>query len=90
MPVQLGRRYACRDSICHFEIEVMPGLTGPEASLKMAAVRPDLPFLFVSGHAHDHHLAIIQSHSTAAILQKPYDGKVLADKVREMLAWHHN
>lgn len=65
---------------------VMPVLTGPDASLKMASLRPDLPFLFVSGHAHDHHLAIIQSHSTAAVLQKPYDGKILADKVREMFA----
>jgi len=64
---------------------VMPRLTGQETYEAMAAVRPDLPVLFVTGYAA--HMVYMPPSQLAAlpILQKPFTMADLARKVREAL-----
>jgi PAS domain S-box-containing protein len=64
---------------------VMPQMGGARLAAELAADRPDMRVLFVSGYAEttfQHHGAI---DVTTRFLQKPFSLKTLARKVREVL-----
>lgn len=63
---------------------VMPGLSGQEVARAVAASRPDIKVLFMSGYTAD----IALRHrvlATSAYLQKPFTPAALARKVRDVL-----
>jgi len=64
---------------------VMPGLSGPELADRLAAQRPGIRVLYMSGYPGD---AVVQ-HGTlpsgSAFLQKPFSPDGLARKVRDVL-----
>ena len=64
---------------------VMPGMSGKELAEKLAANRPELKVLYMSGYAD----AAIVRHgvldSEKAFLQKPFALQVLAEKLRAVL-----
>jgi CheY-like chemotaxis protein len=64
---------------------VMPGMTGRELADRVAASRPGIPTLFMSGYSDE--VATRQGvlGRDAAYLQKPFAPKTLADKIREVL-----
>ncbi|MBZ5501816.1 MAG: PAS domain S-box protein [Acidobacteriia bacterium] len=65
---------------------VMPGIGGRELSARIAAIRPDIKILYMSGYA-DHavvHQDILSRDAT--LLQKPFTLATLAVKLREVLA----
>ena len=64
---------------------VMPKLNGPEAYLKMAALRPGMPVIFTTGYATEINLVPIRTRETSVVLQKPYGSQYLAQKLREKL-----
>jgi FixJ family two-component response regulator len=63
----------------------MPGMHGREVAERLSSVYPGLKVVYMSGYADD----VIQHHqvsrSGAAFLQKPFDPKELARKVRHLL-----
>jgi len=63
----------------------MPGMTGPALAAHLAAERPDMRVLFVSGYAE----GSITEHGVLpdglTLLQKPYDIGELAQRVRTLL-----
>ena len=61
---------------------VMPGMNGRELARRVAALRPGLPVLFVSGY--DDSLAD-GGVSVEPFLAKPFSPAVLAARVRELL-----
>jgi CheY-like chemotaxis protein len=64
---------------------VMPHLDGHQLAERLAAIRPGLKMLFVSGYTND---AIIRHgiiEANVAFLQKPFTPSALARKVRTML-----
>ncbi len=65
---------------------VMPGTSGPTLAARLAAVRPGIRALFVSGYAPD----VVVHHGMLdggpAFLQKPFTVAALGQKVREVLA----
>jgi signal transduction histidine kinase len=63
---------------------VMPGLGGGTLAQRLAAVRPGVPVLFMSGYAVDR-LAREVPDSGAALLPKPFTTAGLTRKVREVL-----
>ena len=62
---------------------VMPNGSGPELVAQLRADYPTLPVLFVSGYAPD--VLLDDVAGEAAFLQKPYTGRQLALRIREML-----
>ena len=62
---------------------VMPGLNGPEAYVKMAALKPGLSVIFTTGYASETNLIPIRTREKATIHQKPYGSQYLAQKLRE-------
>ncbi len=64
---------------------VMPQMSGPEVAEKLAAVRPGLKVLYMSGYP-DHPVFSKEGVKTdTAFLQKPFAPHVLVQKVREVL-----
>jgi PAS domain S-box-containing protein len=63
---------------------VMPNMTGPQLSERLAPLRPDMQVLFVSGYRHDQ-----LSHGGLAreanVLSKPFPGHELLRRVRVLL-----
>ena len=64
---------------------VMPQMSGPEVAERLAAVRPGLKVLYMSGYPD--HPIFSQTGVTAhaAFLPKPFTPNALAQKVREVL-----
>jgi PAS domain S-box-containing protein len=55
----------------------MPGMTGPQLADRLAALRPDIKVLFVSGYPHD--------SLAGDFLPKPFSGAELLGRVRTLL-----
>ncbi|MCA9548934.1 MAG: PAS domain S-box protein [Myxococcales bacterium] len=64
---------------------IMPDLHGPNLERAIHALRPELPFLFMSGYpAEDPHATILPAG--AQLLQKPFSKRELAKEVAQALA----
>ena len=64
---------------------VMAGMHGGEVSERLRASRPTLKVLFMSGYNDD---AVVRSglvDPPTAFLQKPFDSRILATRIREVL-----
>jgi signal transduction histidine kinase len=64
---------------------VMAGASGPEVVAQIQAARPEMRVIFMSGYTDEaigHHFVI---DSGIHFLQKPFPGRVLRQKVREVL-----
>jgi CheY-like chemotaxis protein len=64
---------------------VMPQMSGPRLAENLAALRPDLKVLFVSGYANDTVLRKGVADPGHDFLQKPFPLRSLAGKIREVL-----
>lgn len=64
---------------------VMPDMGGPKLAEQLAAERPDMKVLFVSGYAESNILQHGNPSIGAQFLQKPFALKTLAAKIREVL-----
>jgi PAS domain S-box-containing protein len=65
---------------------VMPHLSGPELATKLSAERTDLKVLFISGYTDDTVFRHGVLEGGVAFLQKPFNLKALAQKIREVLS----
>jgi signal transduction histidine kinase/sensor domain CHASE-containing protein/CheY-like chemotaxis protein len=65
---------------------VMPHLSGPELAAQIGALRPELKVLFVSGYTDDTVFRHGVLEGGVAYLQKPFNLKALAHKIREVLS----
>jgi two-component system, cell cycle sensor histidine kinase and response regulator CckA len=64
---------------------VMAGMNGREVAERLRASRPTLKVLFMSGYNDD---AVVRSglgEAPTAFLQKPFDSRILATRIREVL-----
>jgi CheY-like chemotaxis protein len=64
---------------------VMPGMSGPELRAQLAAERPDMKVLFLSGYAPDAAVRHGVLDPGVAFLEKPFGPAALGRKVREVL-----
>ncbi|SPF51261.1 Histidine kinase,Response regulator receiver domain protein,histidine kinase,GAF domain-containing protein (fragment) [Syntrophobacter sp. SbD1] len=64
---------------------VMPGMNGRELAKQLSAIRPNLKYLYMSGHTADviaHHGILDEGLD---FIQKPFGSDDLAAKVRQVL-----
>ncbi len=64
---------------------VMPGMSGPDLAERLARRFPRMKILFISGYTDSLVLRHGLIDSEHVMLQKPFDGTMLASKVRELL-----
>ncbi|MGA8144106.1 MAG: CHASE4 domain-containing protein [Candidatus Acidiferrales bacterium] len=64
---------------------VMPRLSGRELVTRLTSTRPDLKFLYISGYTDDSIFRHGVLEGDVAFLQKPFNLKDLAQKIREVL-----
>jgi CheY-like chemotaxis protein len=64
---------------------IMPGISGRGLALQLAAKRPDMRVLFMSGYTDEAIIRNGQLERGSAFLQKPFTPEILLRKVREML-----
>jgi CheY-like chemotaxis protein len=64
---------------------ILPRLSGRELAERIAALRPDIKMLFISGYTDDAVLRHGVLGSGTPFLQKPFSMEVLLQKIREVL-----
>jgi FixJ family two-component response regulator len=60
----------------------MPGMSGPDAYLKMSAIRPGLGVVFTTGYTAEAASLTSLVEKGASVLQKPYGAKGLSRAIR--------
>lgn len=64
---------------------VMPRMGGLEAAERMRRIRPELPVIFTTGYSADHEALTTVIENGGTVVEKPFDPKKLARRVRELL-----
>jgi two-component system, cell cycle sensor histidine kinase and response regulator CckA len=64
---------------------VMPKMSGPTVYARLSETVPQLPVIFCSGYSEDSLPELSARSAPLAVLQKPFDCKMLARKIRELL-----
>lgn len=64
---------------------VMPHIGGLEAAKRMRQIRPGLPVIFTTGYSAENEALTKIIETGGAVLQKPFDPRKLARRVRELL-----
>jgi len=60
---------------------VMPGGTGTELATEIAALRPGLPTVFVTGHASQDAIQNVAADRRAALVRKPFTEAELLEAI---------
>jgi two-component system cell cycle sensor histidine kinase/response regulator CckA len=82
--LRVSRAHAGRIDLMITDV-VMPKMGGPMLAEWLADERPNMKVLFVSGYAENPVLRHGKIDVTTRFLQKPFSGKMLARKVREVV-----
>ncbi len=83
--VELFRLHADQISVVVLDA-VMPRLSGPDAHLEMAAIRPGAKFIYTSGYASEASTLAAIRDSGVPLLQKPYTPAALTHLIGKVLA----
>jgi len=59
----------------------MPGFSGFNLYRRIARTHPHIPTIFITAHAHDYSAADILAAGTVTLMEKPFDGEALLEKV---------
>jgi len=82
--VEIGRQYGSTIHLLLTDV-VMPGMNGPELAKQLAATRPEVKVLYMSGYTGQSFSGAGALESGSHFLQKPFTREGLAQKVRETL-----
>jgi CheY-like chemotaxis protein len=66
--------------------QTMPYMPGSELAKELLRIRPDIPIILCTGHSSVIDLEIAKSIGIKAFVMKPVSKKVLAKKIRDVLA----
>ena len=81
---EIGRRYGSAIHLLLTDV-VMPGMNGPELARQLAATRPEIKVLYMSGYTGQSFSGAGALESGSHFLQKPFTRGGLAQKIRETL-----
>ena len=77
----------------HFDLlltdVVMPEMRGPKLAERLRAERPELPVVYMSGYSDAAIGAAGVLDDSTVLLQKPFESKMLAQKIRQVLDASH-
>jgi len=60
-------------------------MNGPKAYASISRLKPDIPVIFATGYSADISLLQEAQHQGLMVLQKPYDPRDLARRIRDTL-----
>lgn len=63
----------------------MPGMTGPELRSRLWAMGRRIPIVFITAHAEDFPLELVQPGETIDILRKPFDDEALLASIQRCI-----
>jgi CheY-like chemotaxis protein len=63
----------------------MNGSSGPALAARLKAIRPEIRVLFVSSYAHDHLDCTELGKDRLQVLEKPFSGATLLERVQQLL-----
>jgi DNA-binding NtrC family response regulator len=81
---EIGRQYGSTIHLLLTDV-VMPGMNGPELARQLAATRPEIKVLYMSGYTGQSFSGAGALESGSHFLQKPFTRGSLAQKIRETL-----
>lgn len=64
---------------------VLPKVNGPKAYARISSIKPDIPVIFATGYSADLELLREAQQQGLTVLQKPYDPRDLARRIRDTL-----
>ena len=64
---------------------VLPKVNGPKAYSRISSIKPDIPVIFATGYSADIELLREAQQQGLTVLQKPYDPRDLARRIRDTL-----
>lgn len=64
---------------------VLPKVNGPKAYSQISSLKPDIPVIFATGYSADIELLREAQQQGLTVLQKPYDPRDLARRIRDTL-----
>ena len=67
----------------------MPEMRGPKLAERLRAERPELPVVYMSGYSDAAIGAAGVLDDSTVLLQKPFESKMLAQKIRQVLDASH-
>lgn len=82
--IEIGKRHAGTIHLLVTDM-VMPGMSGIETAQKLAAFRPGIPILYISGYSREAILQMGDAIPAGTFLQKPITPTNLLSSVREIL-----
>jgi len=82
--IGIGKRYAGTIHLLVTDM-VMPGISGIETARELAAYRPGIPILYISGYSHEAIRQLGEGIPAGAFLQKPITPTKLLASVRDIL-----
>jgi hypothetical protein len=80
----LGEHYVGKIDMLITDV-VMPGMNGVKLAGKIKAARPDINVLFITGYIGKGFMTPRMTFKKANLLLKPFDSKMLVNKVRKIL-----
>jgi len=64
----------------------MPGISGIELYRRIARTHPHIPTVFITAHVFDYSSTDILAAETVTLLEKPFDGEALLEKVEKAVS----
>ena len=80
--IQIARHYAGTVDLLLTDV-IMPGMNGPALARKVAAIRPNIKVLYMSGYAGFRESQVLDEG--AVLLEKPFKREMLLRQIRETL-----
>jgi signal transduction histidine kinase len=83
--LEVWKRHSSRIDLLLTDVVMPDDMSGPELAAKLQAEKPGLPVIFTSGYSQEMMGQVCGSQNVARFVHKPFQPRVLAKAIREVL-----